>query len=192
MMKNTILRNEKGILTIDFLFAFIMVFGFTAILYSFAFTLSVAEVVQYISYATARNYNLAHLDETQQRERGQQKFQELSQNPSIAALISAGWFQIGDAQIGDFNDDYPGDNGLDSANFIGVRIPFSAPVLYKRIPFLGTTGNDPDGFTANINSYLAREPTFQECEAFANQRGDALSGLGYTVNNPNIILDNGC
>ena len=191
-MNNNILKNERGILTIDFLFAFVMVFGFTAILYSFAFTLSVAEVVQYVSYASARNYNLAHKDESEQRQRAQQKYQELVSKPSIASLMTAGWFKVGDAQIGDFNDDYPDDGGLDSANFVGVRIPFSAPVLYKRIPFLGTTGNDPEGFTANINSYLAREPTFQECQAFTNQRGDALNNLGYTVNGPSQFLDNGC
>ena len=194
-MKHTkkILNNEKGILTIDFIFASLLVFAFSAILFSFAFTFSVAEVVQYISFATARNYNQAHLNEAAQRERGEQKFNELVANPAVAALVTAGWFRIGDLQLGDFNSEYPGDNGLDSANFIGARIPFSAPILYKRLPLVGATGNDPEGFTANINSYVAREPTFEECRAFMQQRSQALSGLGYTLQgNMPILMDNGC
>ncbi|MCJ8275281.1 MAG: hypothetical protein MJK18_00430, partial [Bdellovibrionales bacterium] len=101
------IKNEKGILTIDFLFAFMMVFGFTSLLYSFAFTLSVVEVVQYISFATARNYALAHSSETEQRARAEQKFAELSQDPTITPFITSGWFTIRDVLIGDVNDEFP-------------------------------------------------------------------------------------
>lgn len=194
-MKHTqrILNNEKGILTIDFIFASLLVFAFSAILFSFAFTFSVAEVVQYVTFAAARNYNQAHLNEARQRERGEQKFNQLVSDPSIAALVSAGWFRIGDLELGDFNDEYPADNGMDSANFVGARVTFSAPILYKRLPIVGATGNDPEGFTANINSYVAREPTFEECRAFMQQRIQALSGLGYTLQqNVPILMDNGC
>ncbi len=186
------LQNERGILTLDFVFASMLVFGFSAILFSFAMTFSVVEVVQYISFASARNYSLAHLNTDKQQERAQQKFEELSTNPVLTPMITNGWFAILPAQISDFNDEYS--PSTDSEIFVGVRIPFSAPILYKRIPLIGTTGNGPDGFQANINSFLAREPTFIECRDFIQQRANQLNSLGYSFDpsSVRIIMDNGC
>ena len=54
-----LLKNEKGLLTLDFIFAFIIIFGFVGILFSFAMTFSIVEAVQYVSFASARNYFLS-------------------------------------------------------------------------------------------------------------------------------------
>ena len=75
MIKKT-LSNEKGILTLDFIFGSMVVFGLSSVIFSFGMTFSVVEVVQYMSFASARNYSLAHYDENRQRERGEQKYQE--------------------------------------------------------------------------------------------------------------------
>lgn len=189
-----LLHNEKGLLTLDFVFASVIVFAFITILFSFAMTFSIVEVVQYISYASARNYSLAHKDESEQRTRAQEKFEQLSKHPILAPLFSNGWFEILPAQINDFNNEYNPDRSLDSDIFIGVRVPFSAPILYKRIPILGTTGSDQDAFTANIQSFLAREPTFTECEGFIQQRGQQFSTLDYNydTNAVVVMMDNGC
>lgn len=194
MKKFTALHNEKGILTLDFLFASVMVFAFTAILFSFAITLSVVEVVQYISYATARNYSLAHLNETKQKERAQLKFEQLASHPAIKPMLNNGWFEIFPVEINDFNDEYNPPASDDSDIFIGARIPMSAPILYKRVPMLGTTGSDPDGFKANVQAFLAREPTFEECETFIMQRAQLLSNLGapFDISTAAVIMDNGC
>lgn len=191
----TLLKNNRGILTLDFLFASLIVFGFSAILFSFAFTLSVAEVVQYVSFASARNYSLAHKNEEKQKERAQLKFNQLVGHPSIKPLFNNGWFEIFPAQIRDFNEEY-GALGGDSQTFVGVRIPLSAPILYKRIPALGTTGSDPDGFRANVQSFLSREPSFSECESFIQQRARRLQSLATQVSFDSsqaaVIMDNGC
>ena len=195
MKSKKFLNNEDGILTLDFLFASLIVFSFSAILFSFALTLSVAEVVQYISFSSARNYSLAHLNQEKQAERAQSKFDQLSTNPAIRALFSNGWFEIFPAQISDFNDEYDTSVADDSNTFVGVRIPMSAPILYKRIPMLGTTGTDPDGFRANVQSFLAREPTFQECEQFITERATALqnaSGFSFDISAAAVMMDNGC
>lgn len=191
------LTNQKGLLTLDFIFASMLVFGFSAIIFSFGMTLSVVEVMQYISFASARNYSLAHLDENSQRERGLAKFDELINNPAIVPMIENRWFEAGAVEISDFNDEYAPDSTYESDNFIGARIPFSAPILFKRIPLIGTTGTDPDGFTANIQSFLAREPTFRECESFIIERPNRISSLPslYGVMNAGAvvpIMDNGC
>ncbi|MCB0377143.1 MAG: hypothetical protein KDD33_01495 [Bdellovibrionales bacterium] len=188
------LKNQEGILTLDFLFAGLMVFAFSAILFSFAITFTVVEVVQYISFASARNYSLAHLNEAKQRERATEKYQQLAGDKRLTPLVESGWFTIGQPAIGNFNDEYPNSSEFgDSQNFIGVKIPFGAPILYKRLPILGSTGTDPEGFTANIVSYLARHPTFQECQDFANQRIQGITSLGYNAQGGVVvIMDNGC
>ncbi len=191
-MKKT-LGNNRGILTLDFIFASMVVFGFSAIIFSFGMTLSVVEVVQYISFSTARNYSLAHLNEEEQRKRGLAKFQELITDPSIQPLLSAGWFKTDDVEISDFNDEYSA--AYDDENFIGARIAFGAPILYKRIPLIGTTGSDPDGFNTKIQSFLGREPTFQECKDFIGLRAEKFQGLGsysFNVDEYVIQMDNGC
>jgi hypothetical protein len=189
-----ILKDEKGILTLDFVFASVIIFSFTAILFSFAMTFSVVEVVQYISYSSSRSYSLAHLNQQRQRDRAQSKFDELSTNPVITSFFSAGWFEILPAQISDFNGEYSPDPSLDSDIFLGVRIPFSAPILYKRVPLLGTTGSDPDAFRANISSFLSREPTFTECRELIEQRATQFTSLGYNfdVGSVAVMMDNGC
>ena len=195
MSKFQALQNEKGILTLDFLFASMVVFGFSAILFSFALTLSVAEVVQYVSYSAARNYSLAHLNEDRQRERAEMQYNKLAGDPRIRPLFENGWFEIFPAQISDFNDEYNPPSAQDSDTFVGVRIPMSAPILHKRIPMLGTTSSNPDGFRANIQSFLAREPTFEECESFMNQRAQRLqnlSGLSFDITTTAVMMDNGC
>lgn len=189
------LKNENGMLTLDFVFASVMVFGFAAILFSFAFTFSIVEVVQYVSFSAARNYSLAHLNESSQQERALQKFQELRANPAIIPLISNGWFEIQDAQIADFNGEFDPDPTKESDTFQGVRIPFSAPILYKRVPLLGATASDPSGFTANIQSFLAREPTFTECREFMQQRPaqlNLITGANFDVAATVLIMDDGC
>ena len=126
MIRKT-LRNENGILTLDFIFASMLIFGLSAVIFSFGMTLSVVEVVQYMSFASARNYSLGHLNEDRQRERGELKFQELSTNPIFSTMLDVGWFEIEPVIISDFNAEYNPNASYESNNFIGARIPFGAP-----------------------------------------------------------------
>ena len=190
---NNSLENEKGLLTLDFIFAFIIIFGFVGVLFSFAMTFSVVETVQYVSFASARNYSLAHLNEDRQKERADLKYNELTTSQALSALVSNGWFEIKKSTNYDFNDEYQ--TQPDKGVFLGVRIPFKAPILFKRVPLLGTTASDPDSFFANIQSFLAREPTFKECQDFISQRALGLKNLGYDFNPSeahNTMMDNGC
>jgi hypothetical protein len=189
------LKNEKGLLTVDFVFASLLVFALSAVIFSFGMTLSVVEVVQYMSYASARNFSLAHINANEQENRGRQKFAELATNPIFNTMVEIGWFEVGEVQIGNFNDEFGPDSSFDSDNFIGARIAFGAPILYKRIPLVGSTGSDSNAFQTNVQSFLAREPTFEECQQFMSQRAQEMSNRGYgflDVNSVSIIMDNGC
>ena len=189
------LKNEDGILTLDFIFASLVVFAFSAIIFSFCMTLSIVEVVQYVSFSTARLYSLGHMNENEQNTLAEEKYTQLTTNPALATLFTSGWFEVRPVILSDFNAEFSADPSADSNTFIGARIPFSAPILYKRIPIVGTTASDPDGFTANIQSFLAKEPNFDDCQSFMLQRAGAFLNLGtYTFNANDVVplMDNGC
>lgn len=162
-------------------------------------TFSIVEVAQYAAFASARAYSLAHKDETTQIEKAKTKFQEIVGAPGIAPFFNNGWFEITDVEVGDFNDEFPGgDASIGADTFVGARAVFSAPILYKRIPLIGTTASDPDGFEATVQSFLAVEPTFNECRDFMNSRAQNLGALEGTygsamsAENIVILMDNGC
>ncbi len=192
--KKSLFKDEKGILTVDFIFAFIIIFGFVGVLFSFAITFSVVEAVQYVSFASARNFSLAHLNEDRQKERADEKYDELTTSQALSPFFSNGWFEIKKSDTNEFNDVYEPEPGREI--FIGVRVLFKAPILFKRIPLLGTTASNPDGFSVNIQSFLMREPTFQECKDFISGRINEFKKLpNYNfISNQSykVMMDNGC
>ena len=50
-------NDEAGILTVDYLFAIILAMGFVALLFAMSLTLTVVEVVQYMTFSSARSYS---------------------------------------------------------------------------------------------------------------------------------------
>ena len=194
------LGDESGILTLDFIFATILVFSFTAILFALSLTFTVSYVVQYMTYASSRLYFAAHINQDQQSQLAQQKFQELKTNPVIAPFFSNAWFELEEPKIGDHNRLYPQseDPSVDSSTFWGTRVGFRAKILEMRIPYLGTTATEEGGFQAQLGSYLAREPTTVECvEDFSELRLEKIKELDSSYQQGSVrdyipIYDNGC
>lgn len=211
-IKRTALRpiqNSRGFLTAEFLFALVLSAGLSIVLFSLDFTLSMAEVAQYIAYSTSRAHAAGHIDQDKQEELARNKFKELVNNPVLKPLFNnpdVGWFSLSEPDIrgggpsGRSFDDYPYQE--DRVPQVGVRFDFKPQLLNMKIAFLGSTAEDPDaGFSAKITGFLIREPTHQECydlqikkryEAILNldQRYKILgqSGAGRYV----PMEDNGC
>ena len=102
------MHNARGQVTVDFIFAMVLVLGFTGLLFVVTFSLSVAAITQYITFAAARNAMAAHLDMTQQTQRGHDKYQELISNPVFKPLYSNGWFSVdADVTITDHTTVFP-------------------------------------------------------------------------------------
>ena len=56
----------------------------------------------------------------------------------------------------------------------GVRIDFTAKVLSFTLPFfLGRTG-DSNSFRSNVNAYIGREPSWEDCMNYQRERGDMI------------------
>jgi hypothetical protein len=194
----TPLRGEKGMITVDFLFSIVLILGFAGLMFVMCFTLSLASVTQYITFASARNYFAANITEDQQRLKANQKYAELISNPVFKPLYTNGWFLI-DATpfIGDNTQVIPGFQagaGGGFNKFWGVGTHFTAAVLDMNVPFFGSTAPDSDGsgsqFVTYMGSYLGREPTTQECLEFTNARWNAIrnlsvsGGASYSTNTP--------
>lgn len=203
------MRNQRGIITVDFLFSMVLILGLASLMFVLTFTLSVASVTQYVTFAAARNYFPAHIDQASQEKRAKDKYTELINHPVFKPLYTNGWYKV-EAQpnIGDHTKIIPGysDASQGTNKFWGVGTSFVAPVLAFKIPFYGdtTAGADDtgEGFKTYMGSYLGREPTTDECIQFTNARWEKIrnlpvnGGSAYSTGTSNAgyfpMTDDGC
>lgn len=176
------MNNQRGVITVDFLFSIVLILGFSGLLFVLSFTLSVASVTQYITYAAARSYSVAHIDKETQEKRAQAKYQELINNPVMKPLYTNGWYEIdGSVTVGDQSKVVPGWEDPSGVNeFWGAGTSFTAKVLDFHIPFFGSTtddGNGGSGFKTYLSSMMGREPTEAECIEFTAARWTAIRNL---------------
>ncbi len=203
------MKNQRGMITVDFLFSMVLILGLSGLLFVLTFTLSVASVTQYVTFAAARNYAAAHINHATQKERANQKYKEMIDNPVLKPLYNNGWFTVGSQiGVGDHTDiiaEYK--QATQGPNkFWGVGTYFTARVLAFQIPGFGTTTPDDDGsgdgFKTYLGSYLGREPSTEECLAFTSDRWRAIRALpasggasystGTGANGYFPIADDGC
>lgn len=194
-------KNQKGVLTIDFIFSFLMVFGLFQLFYVLTYTLMVAHLTQYITFASARMYFAGHISTQAQESLARTKFENLTQNTPISAFFRRD-FAVSDFQAREFNEfSVP---APERQKFVGVKVNFISRVLDFNVPLLGRTSSELQGqsFSADIGSYLYREPTSVECFRFMEDRPAAILNLngkynrasshGFDPNNVGVFADNGC
>jgi hypothetical protein len=194
-------QNQKGILTIDFIFSFAMVIGFFQLFFVITYTLMVSHLTQYMTFASARMYFAGHIDVQSQERLARQKFDQLTGSPSVSSFFRSA-FALSNLEIREFTEfDTPEPY---RQKYIGTRVTFQSNVLDFNVPFLGRTSTElPNGaFTSNIGSYLYREPTSSECFRFNEARGAAIlqlngkysqaQGFGFDPNQILVSADNGC
>lgn len=207
------IRNERGVVTIEFIFALTMAAGLSVVLFSVTYALSVFEITQYVVYSAARAQLGGNIDSDRQREAAVNKFKQLTTGKSaIATLYNGTWFEI--AKPGDldvrggpsstnsktFGADLAGGSDPSNRNwFIGVSAKLNAKILNLNMPILGKTNPD-DGegaFQTRLNAMLIREPSQKECKDFMEARRNALKDLPsadtyYKANAYIPLEDNGC
>lgn len=211
--ENCPLKNQKGMLTADFLFAVVFAMAVSAILFSMTLSLSVIEIGQYITYASARAHSASHETVTLQQNAARAKYLELTTSPALAVFfnnpdkffevsvpkqieIRSGANTSGQALF----TDYP--RSLNHVPNTGVRMTLQAKILDFRIPMLGRTTDDPDGaFKTKITTLMLRESSAEECRNnFAAKRYQFIlnlstryKALGSSKANSFVPMeDNGC
>ena len=200
------IANERGVITVDYLFAMVLVMGFSFILFALSLTLTMTEVIQYVTYSSARNFYAGNMNPQEQQSLAFIKYQSLTQNEVLEPLLNGGWFELRDVTI---SSDIP-NNKPELADyeqdpnqnlFHGTVVYFTSKVLDFSIPFYGDTANDDirkqDEFGAYIGSYLGREVTQEECENLVKFRWTEIRNLDSrysTAPDSNYvgIADNGC
>lgn len=199
-MRSRKIESQKGILTIDFMFSFAMVIGLFQVFYLISYTLMVAQVSQYIAFASSRLYFAGHIDESSQQRLAEQKFKDLKENSSVSSFYRSA-FVLNNFQAGEFN--YPVGDAF-RQSFVGVRIDYESKILNFNVPFLGRTDTELEGqgFKATVGSYLYREPTSEECFSFNSDRARAILRLnpkfnqavshGFDKEAMGLYADNGC
>lgn len=199
-------------MTVDYLFALVLVSGFSFIIFAMSLSLSMVEVVQYMTFASARNYYAGGLNPQQQQDDAFIKFMALKDSDVLKPLFSSGWFDLDTKKMAIATDipsqkpelkDYQQDPN--SNLFTGTVVWFTSKVLEFNVPFYGSTVNDDmrggNEFGAYIGSYLGREVTQEECENFLVERWNKIKALSTGSNAPYsqvqddeyvAIADNGC
>lgn len=209
MNPRNLLRNERGILTLDFIFALLLGMGFTMVFFALTLTLSLMEVTQYMSFAVARTALGAHETREQQNALGNQKYTQLRERPIFRNIFGRGWFRLpaqpdyGDPVSG-FNTEYGSDPNDDNETFYGARLRIEARILDITIPLLGSSKTDTETGFANVQTFLGREVTTTECrEQFNQARWQGILAIEPVYQNVNatgtnpaaavgLITDNGC
>jgi hypothetical protein len=210
------MKNQKGMVTVDYLVAMVLVAGFSGLILALSVTLTVVETVQYITYSSARNFFAGNIDPAAQFEAGREKFNLLVSDPVVTPLFRNKWFQLrtaGAETIGSLATSGSSDfdqyrNEPDNLNFFhGTAVSITLNALDINIPLFGSTAETEQGgkkknFFTYIGSYLGRETTFEECENFMTRRASTIKSLPSsggarqfsTLNGAAVYIpsDNGC
>jgi hypothetical protein len=210
------MKNQSGQVTIDFLFASVLILSVTTLMMALTIALSLSEILQYVSYSAARSYFAGDETESDQMTAAEKKASSLVSKglPFLHNAIASKWIIITGGAINPGNpraknyNNYADSLGVPSqgerTQFTGYQIKFQIPILGLKLPLLGPAIAPPDGqngFSATVSSMLMREPSHSECVQYMNQIYDTLknrnSTFGTTSSHTSLttfsaILDNGC
>ena len=186
--------NSNGGLTLDFIFALVLVLSMTMLLGVFSFSLAVVESTQYIAFSASRAYFPSHKNQEKQRELAQKKFDELTKSSGFSSFLKPDLFKITVDRIGDASDIYQKADPKDVLE--GIRLKIVLGILDIQIPGLSSSDGKP--FETFVTSLIGRESTSEECQTFMEQRFQALTSLS-TYQSSSIqpgayfaFDDNGC
>ncbi len=199
--------NQSGQLTLEFMLACVLIVTVSTLLGILTFTLSLTEVLQYVTFASARSYLAADLTLDEQVKAGQAKGDLLVKNlPFLAGAQQSGWISIpqnsSKVMSLDAGRTYADNIGADTLHhnqFEGFQIQFVVPILNVKLPFLNSAIQPPNGaqdFKATLSSFLTREPAFDECQRYLNAATATILGkysnCTACATAPTLIMDNGC
>ena len=194
-------KNNKGLLTIDFIFSFLVVWGLFMAFLLMSFTLMMSSVAQYVVFATNRSHISGHISTDKQDEMGTRKFEDLID--ALRPMVSTGtqsWFRF---ELEDPDPGPPQQLGSQNQRKYGFKINYTATVARETsFPIVGGPGDGSVGANfgrATVKAYMYREPTTSECLEFNEARWekilDRFQNLPSYINGSDTFgssADNGC
>lgn len=173
-MKNN--RGQKGILTFDFMFSFLIIIGLFQFYFHITFTLLAAQATQYVMFSSARAFFAGNHSVQDQNTLAEAKFKKLTEESPLAIFFNSK-VKLSNFEAREFEEIPVSASGRQK--FVGTSVLFDAKMLNFKVPLMGSTASslEGEGFTANISAYLYREPTSFECLGFNKARGAAIKNL---------------
>ncbi len=200
--KKDILRNQEGILTLDFIFSIMAMYAISMVFALLAVTLMFSTVSQYVAFSMSRAHISGHISIDDQQLAMEEQRKKIMSSPIFKKLLKptkGSWFQL---ETQGFAREH---FGLENSSYkaYGVKLKFTSHLLKNfRLPLLGSPSDGATGDfgEANIYSFLYREPTVEECLNFNKARWTVLKErFPYIKNMPGFVdqdygaeADNGC
>jgi len=193
-------KGQKGILTLDFIFSMTAVYSIAMVFVLLALTLMMSTVVQYISFSMARAHMSGDISFDEQNLATTIQRDKLLAT-DLGAFIKTtdeGWFKVeyteGEYAFTNVDSEWSGSGGTSRQRAYGVKIKYTSNILKNfRLPMIGSPsdGANDDFASANIFSFLYREPTTEECLNFNNSRWQVLRTRFQDIGSmPNLLFDN--
>ena len=192
--------GNQGSLTVQFLLGIVLILSFMSLFLMMTLTLAVSEIVQYITYSSSRQLFLGHETENEQKEKAKMKYKELTTNKFKFDFNSNTLIQIkrGDDITPGLNPDIDLAVSHHPNLFYGVWTEFIPKILSVDTLWGGTDFENPaEDLKTTIGSYLGREPSEAECQAFNRNRwgkikDSAKNNRYISTTGDNPPSDNGC
>ena len=174
--------DKKGMVTIPFLLAGIIMLFFILSFFYLSMTLAHISVTQYLSYSAGRKLALDNENLQAQKDASKEQYQKLREKffKESAWSKETDWFEIniGDAESGtglaigtSLGEKYEEKNKI-RTRFYGIHLGFMAYKVRFNIPFISKKKDTP--LDARVTSFLGREPTLNECNQYHKARSSKL------------------
>ncbi len=195
--------NQQGFVAAEFLFSFVLVICCGIIVFALTFSLMTIEVAQYITWSSARAYSSGNSSKEASEAAAVKKFENLSKYFPLLTQGSSNWFELKKYKLGDLDAKT---FTADAVNALGdeSRHPWAGSSstlelkLFKglKIPFLGKIAINEDSFKMNLNAFLLRNPSVDECLKFQAEKYKVIRTefSGFTDDQSRYFPheDNGC
>lgn len=177
------IRKKEGQTAVEFIIVCLVVFFFLLFFLSLSFVLILSQYMDYATFMAARTYKAAHGDIQEQRQQAQDVFRKYTALVQGSGLIKS----VSELQFIKVDP-----RGRDNQTE-GVRAQYSLDLFY--LPPLFINGRAPaSGITLTSESFLGRDPNYEECTDFFKRFTRQL-GIQMQFGNADYsarMEDNGC
>ncbi len=200
------IKSESGQLTLDFLFACVLIMSTAGLVSVLCIGLTLAEVVQYVTFSGSRSYFAGDTTVANQVQAAGGQAQSLINNlPFLNGAIKNNWINVNITGAQDYKT-YALSKGADDTQFpdkfqfVGYQIIVKFRLLTFKFPLFGDMVQSPTGepVQATVGSYIMREPATEECTTLMNAVYGILLSKGYSGGGITAgggfapTVDNGC
>lgn len=199
------IQSQSGQLTLDFLFATVLIMSTAGLVSVLCIGLTLAEVLQYVTFSGSRAYFAADKTKKNQVDAAEAQVQSLLGNlPFLNGALKNNWISVKVNGPNNYLSPYAENKGAtttqypDKTQYVGYQLEVKFALLTFKFPIFGDLVQPPNGsdFHATLSSFIMREPSMSECQELMKLVYDSVK-KNYSQVPPLKgefvpIMDNGC